>query len=111
MSFLSASEVRDLEESLKRLEKNAPQRLEADDPEKIKNGLAQLVLALIELLRKLLEEQTLRRMEAGSLTDEQIEKMGRTLMQLNDKIKELQEIFGLEDDDLNIDLGPLGKLM
>ncbi|MDA2928024.1 gas vesicle protein K [Acidobacteria bacterium AH-259-G07] len=79
------------------------------DPEKVEQGLVKLVLALVELLRQLLEKQAMRRIEAGSLSREEIDRVGRTLMQLEGKIKELQEQF--EIDDLNINLGPLGDLL
>lgn len=87
-----------------------PQRVNAD-PEKVEQGLARLVLALIELLRRLLEKQAIRRIEGGSLTDEEIERLGLTFLRLEAKMKELKQVFGLEDDDLNINLGPLGDLM
>jgi len=78
-------------------------------PEKVEQGLAKLVLALIELIRQLLERQAIRRMEAGSLSDEETERLGLTLMKLEERIEELKQYFGI--DDLNIDLGPLGKLL
>lgn len=79
------------------------------NPEKVEQGLVRLVLALVELLRQLLERQAIRRMEGGTLTIEEIERLGGTLMKLEEKIKELQVYF--EIDDLNIDLGPLGNLL
>ena len=81
------------------------------DPKKVEKGLAKLVLTLVELIRKLLEKQAARRVEGGSLSDEEIEKIGETLQKLEIKMKELKEIFSLEDEDLNINLGPLGNLM
>jgi hypothetical protein len=80
-------------------------------PETIEQGLAKLVLSLIELLRQLLERQAIRRMEGGSLTDEQAEQMGEALMKLEAKIGELASSFGLTMADLNLDLGPLGNLL
>src|SRR6266568_1016806 len=80
-------------------------------PENIEQGLAKLVLGLIELLRRLLERQAVRRMEGGSLTEQQIEEMGQALMKLEQKIAELAEQFGLKAEDLNLDLGPLGNLL
>jgi hypothetical protein len=80
-------------------------------PENIEQGLAKLVLSLMELLRQLLERQAIRRMEGGSLTDDQVERMGEALMKLEAKICELAEDFGLTPADLNIDLGPLGRLV
>ena len=81
------------------------------DPEDVERGLSQLVLTVIELLRQLMERQALRRMEAGTIDDEQIERLGQAFMKLEQRMEELKEIFGLSDDDLNIDLGPLGKLL
>jgi hypothetical protein len=81
------------------------------DPEKVKNGLAQLVLTLVKLLHELLERQAIRRMEGGNLSDEQIERLGITLMRQADQIEILRETFGLSKDDLNLDLGPLVRLV
>jgi len=80
-------------------------------PENIEQGLAKLVLSLIELLRQLLERQAIRRMEGGSLSDEQIENMGEALMKLEAKIAELAGQFGLKPGDLNLELGPIGSLL
>ena len=80
------------------------------DPERLKNGLGQLVLTLIKLLHEVLERQALRRIDAGSLTAEQIERLGLTLMGQAKEIDRLRKEFGLEEDDLNLDLGPLGRL-
>ncbi|HEV2730462.1 MAG TPA: gas vesicle protein K [Terriglobales bacterium] len=80
-------------------------------PENIEQGLAKLVLSLIELLRQLLERQAIRRMEGGSLNEEQIEQMGEALMKLEAKIHELATNFNLSPADLNLDLGPLGRLL
>jgi uncharacterized protein YjiS (DUF1127 family) len=87
-----------------------PRRVDAD-PEKVEQGLAQLVLTLIELLRQLMERQALRRMDEGTLTDEEIERLGLTFMRLAERMDELKAEFGLEDKDLNLDLGPLGSLL
>ncbi len=80
-------------------------------PETIEQGLAKLVLGLIELLRRLLERQAIRRMEGNSLTDQQVEEMGLALMKLEEKIAELAAQFGLKPEDLNLALGPLGNLL
>jgi hypothetical protein len=80
-------------------------------PENIEQGLAKLVLSLIELLRQLLERQAIRRMQGGSLTDKQVEDMGEALMKLEAKIHELAKHFNLTPADLNLDLGPLGRLI
>lgn len=87
-----------------------PKKIEAN-PENAEKGLAKLVLTLIELIRKLMEKQAMRRVEAGSLTDEEIERVGETLEKLENKMKELKEIFGLKDEELNLNLGPLGDLL
>jgi hypothetical protein len=81
------------------------------DPENVEKGLAQLVLTVIELLRQLMERQAVRRMEQGSLSDEQIERVGQTFIILEEKITELREHFHIKKEDLNINLGPLGNLM
>jgi hypothetical protein len=81
------------------------------DNEQLERGLAQLVLTLIELLRQLMERQAVRRIDAGGLSDDQIERLGQALMGLEQRMDELKEIFGLSDDDLNINLGPLGDLL
>ncbi len=74
-------------------------------------GLGQLVLTLIDILRQVLEKQALRRMESGSLTDEEIERLGLTLMKLDEKIDELCRAFGIERKDLNLNLGELSNLL
>ena len=80
-------------------------------PENIEQGLAKLVLSLMEFLRQLLERQAIRRMEGQTLTEEQVEEMGQALMKLETKICELAAHFGLKPEELNLDLGPLGRLM
>jgi hypothetical protein len=82
-------------------------RLQGDN---VRNGLAQLVLTLVELLRELLERQALRRIDAGSLTPEEVERLGTTFLQLAEEIDRLKQYFGFTDEDLNLNLGPLGKL-
>lgn len=81
------------------------------DPDNAEEGLAQLVMTVIELLRQIVERHAIRRVEGGHLTEEQIENLGVALMNLEEKMKELKDIFGLDAEDLNIDLGPLGRLM
>jgi len=80
-------------------------------PETAEKDLAALVLTIVELLRQLMERQALRRVEDGSLTEDQIEKIGLTLMALEERMAELREHFGLAPEDLNLDLGPLGQLL
>jgi hypothetical protein len=93
------------------LEASLPQSRIDCTPENVEQGLAKLVLSLIELLRQLLERQAIRRMEGGSLTEQQIEEMGQALMKLEAKIHELADHFGLAPADLNLDLGPIGRLL
>jgi hypothetical protein len=81
------------------------------DPETVERGLVQLVLTLVELLRQLMERQAVRRLDAGAMTPEETERVGRTLMLLEDRMAELRDHFGLTPEDLNLDLGPLGKLL
>jgi hypothetical protein len=76
-----------------------------------KNGLGQLVLTLVKLLHELMERQAIRRVEAGSLSEQQIERLGLTLMKQAQEIDRLRKEFGLEEEDLNLDLGPLGRLL
>jgi hypothetical protein len=87
-----------------------PERIDCS-PDNIEQGLAKLVLSLVELLRQLLERQAIRRMEGGSLNERQVEEMGEALMKLEAKIHELASGFGLTPADLNLDLGPLGHLL
>ena len=94
---------------LESVAENLPPRLNTD-PDKVENGLAKLVLTLIEVLRKVLEHQAVRRMEGGHLSDAEVEKLGVALLRLNDRMQDMKGIFGLADEDLQIDLGPLGKL-
>ncbi len=101
------------EEIIEELEKIKPEnhgRINAT-PENVDSGLAKLVLTLIELIRKLIEKQAMRRIEGDSLTEEQIENLGETLMKLENKMEELKKIFKLTDKDLNLNLGPLGDLI
>jgi hypothetical protein len=80
-------------------------------PDNADSGLAKLVLTLVELIRKLVEKQAMRRVDGGTLSDEEIERLGETLMKLEMKMEELKKHFHLTDRDLNINLGPLGDLM
>jgi hypothetical protein len=98
------------ERDLPRLGDALSRRLDAD-PENVERGLAQLVLTVVELLRQLIERQALRRVDAGGLDDETVERLGRTLMALEARMQELKATFGLVDEDLNLDLGPLGRLL
>lgn len=95
--------------ALQEIARALPERINAD-PERAEQGLARLVLTLIEVLRKVLEHQAVRRMDGGTLSDEEIERLGLALLRLNQRMGELKTVFGLTDDDLEIDLGPLGRV-
>jgi hypothetical protein len=97
-------------EEIEKVQDVLPKRIDAN-PKNVEKGLAKLVLTLVELIRKLLEKQAMRRIEGGSLTDEEIERIGETLMKLENKMEELKGVFGLKDEELNLNLGPLGDLM
>jgi predicted transcriptional regulator len=111
---LVVTEVAELEELRRELERaaatRAPLRWNAD-PEEVQRSVAQLVLTLVEFIRKLLERQAIRRMEAGTLTDEQTEEVGRALMTLERTVRDIAAKFGVDVEDLNLDLGPAGRLM
>jgi len=95
--------------ALHAIARSLPDRINAD-PEHVEQGLARLVLTVVELLREVLEHQAIRRMDGGTLSDEEIERLGLALLKLNHRMGELKATFGLTDEDLNIDLGPLGRL-
>ena len=107
--MIISNEDERLRESLTFAEPSIPERISAD-AEIVENGLAKLVLSIIELIRRLLEKQALRRMEGGNLTDAEIERLGAALMKLAEKMEELKKVFGLTDDDLNLKLGPVRSL-
>ena len=86
-------------------------RIDAGEEGAAERGLASLVLTVVELLRQLMERQAIRRVEDGSVTGEQAERLGYTLMRLDERMSELIERFGLDPEDLNLDLGPLGTLL
>jgi hypothetical protein len=86
-----------------------PDRINAD-PERVEQGLARLVLTVIEVVRKVLEHQAVRRMDGGGLSAEEVERLGLTLLKLDERMQQLKGAFGLTDEDLQIDLGPLGRL-
>lgn len=86
-----------------------PERIDAD-ANAAENGLARLVLTLIELLRKVLEHQAIRRMDGGGLTEAEVEKLGLAMLRLHKRMEDMKEVFGLADEDLQVDLGPLGRL-
>jgi hypothetical protein len=103
------SELDDLRRELERVS-SAPLRWNAD-PDDVQRSVAQLVLTLVEFIRKLLERQAIRRMDEGTLTDQQTEDVGRALMKLEETVRDIAAKFGIHPDDLNLDLGPVGKLI
>jgi hypothetical protein len=111
---LTISEVArldDLRRELERASASSPPLRWNADPDDVQRSVAQLVLTLVEFIRKLLERQAIRRMEAGTLTDQQTEEIGRALMKLEETVVDIAAKFGVFPDDLNLDLGPVGKLM
>jgi len=103
-------QVRELDALRKQLSRTKPPRWNAD-PEDVQRSVIRLVLALVEFLRKLLEKQAIRRMERGSLTVEETEKVGLAIMRLEETVQELAKRFGIRPEELNLDLGPLGRLL
>jgi hypothetical protein len=111
---LTVSELAKLDDLRRELERTStaasPLRWNAD-PDDVQRSVAQLVLTLVEFIRKLLERQAIRRMEAGTLTDQQTEDIGRALMKLEETVVDIAARFGVLPEDLNLELGPIGKLM
>ena len=107
---IETSHADEFVEQLRCITDTLPSRVNID-AQSVEQGLAKLVLTLIEFIRRLLEKQAVRRMEGGDLSPEQIEELGLALMRLEAKLQELKTQFGLEDEDLNLDLGPIGRLI
>ena len=107
---IETSHPEEFVEQLRCVADTLPSRINID-AQSIEQGLAKLVLTLIEFIRRLLEKQAVRRMEGGDLSPEQIEELGLALMRLEAKLQELKTQFGLADEDLNLDLGPIGRLI
>ena len=103
-------ELEVLQAELRQLRGALPSRVDVN-PEGVERGLAQLVLTLVDFVRQLLERQAVRRMEGGSLSDEEVERVGLALMKLEEKVHELADQFGIPPGDLNINLGPIGDLL
>ncbi|MCE9670120.1 gas vesicle protein K [Myxococcus stipitatus] len=99
-----------VEEFARALEPTKPPKLELDE-ENVQSGLVRLVLAVVELIRQLLERQALRRIDGGTLSEEQIERLGVTFLRLQEQMDALKKQFHLTDEDLNLDLGPLGTTL
>ena len=107
---ISATAPKEFARELRQVTDMLPSRINID-AESVEQGLAKLVLTLIEFIRRLLEAQALRRMEGTDLSPQQIEELGLALMKLEARMKDLKSEFGLSAEDLNVDLGPLGRLM
>ena len=103
--------IQKLQREIRKAEENIPKLIDASDPKKTEQGLAKLVLTLVELIRRLMEKEAFRRVKRGTLSPAEIQKLGLSLKAVKRKIKEIQTIFGIEDKELNLDLGPLGNLM
>jgi len=103
--------IQKLQREIKKAEENIPKLIDLGSPKKTEQGLAQLVLTLLELIRKLMEKEAFRRVKRGSLSQAEVQKLGLSLKAVKKKIQEVQAIFGIEDEELNLDLGPLGNLM
>jgi hypothetical protein len=107
---LEVQEIESLRAELERLAASpSPPRWNAD-PDDVRRSVAKLVLTLVEFIRQILERQAIRRMEAGTLTAVETESVGLALMRLEETVRELGGQFGLTPDELNLDLGPVGKL-
>ena len=107
---IETSHADEFVEQLRCVTDSLPSRINID-AQSVEQGLAKLVLTLIEFIRRLLEKQAVRRMEGGDLSPEQIEELGLALMRLEAKLQELKTQFGLSEEDLNLDLGPIGRLI
>jgi hypothetical protein len=110
LGALEIEEIESLRTELDRLAASAPPRWNAD-PDDVRRSVGKLVLTLVEFVRQILERQAIRRMEAHTLTPEETESVGLALMRLEETIKDLAGQFGLDPDELNLDLGPIGKLI
>lgn len=103
--------IEKIQREIRKAEENIPKLIDLGNPKKTEQGLAKLVLSLVELIRRLMEKEAYRRVKKGNLSPTQIQKLGLSLKAVKKKIEEIQTIFGIEDEELNLDLGPLGNLM
>jgi hypothetical protein len=110
VASLEVEEIESLRAELDKLSSAKPPRWNAD-PDDVRRSVGKLVLTLVEFIRQLLERQAIRRMEAGTLTPEETEAVGLALMRLEETVRFVGAQFGLAPEDLNLDLGPAGKLM
>jgi len=102
--------IETLQEEIRRIEQNIPKHIDLGHPQSAEKGLAKLILTLVEVIRKLLEKESYRRVKRGTLSSIEIQNLGLSLKAIKKKIKEIQAIFGIEDEELNLDLGPIGNL-
>ena len=103
--------IRKLQQEIKRAEENIPKLVNASNPKETEQGLAKLVLTIVELIRILMEKEAFRRVKKGTLSQLEIQKLGMSLKAVKNKIKEIKAVFGIKNEELNIDLGPLGSLI
>lgn len=103
--------IKRLQREIRKAEENIPKLIDLGNPKKTEQGIAKLILTLVELIRKLLEKEAFRRVKRGTLSPVEIQKLGLSLKAVKKKIEEVQAIFGIEEEELNLDLGPLGNLM
>lgn len=107
---LEVAEIEALRAEIERQAAATPPRWNAD-PDDVQKSVARLILTLVEFVRQLLERQAIRRMEAGTLESEEIENLGIALMKLEETLHDIAHRFGLDPEELNLDLGPLGRLI
>jgi hypothetical protein len=103
--------IEKLQKEIKMAEENIPRLINADSPKETEQGLAKLILTIVELIRKLMEKEAFRRVKKGNLHPVEVQKLGLSLKAVKKKMQEIQAIFGIKDDELNLNLGPLGDLM
>jgi len=106
----AAKEIEAIRRQIENVAASRPPRWNAN-PDEVRKSVLKLVLTLVELIRQLLERQAIRRMEAGTLTEEETESVGLALMNLQDTIVDLAKQFDIAPEELNLDLGPIGKLL
>jgi len=102
--------LKKMESQIEKAQVHINQMINAENSQEAESGLAQLVLTLIKLITDLVEKEAIRRVEGGQLTEIEMQKLGLNLQAIETKIEELRLVFGLKEEDLNLDLGPLGKL-
>lgn len=103
--------LNELSNEIEKAEANIAKNIDAEHPKETEQGIAELVLTIVELIRRLMEKEAFRRVKSGNLSETEVQKLGMSLKAIEKKIKEIQTLFGIEDEDLNLDLGPLGDLM